>query len=130
VETAARGREGRDALIREIAGGLAAAFLAGAALGADSAPTLFVGTVSDSECGLDHARMKAQHRLPDDLACTLDCCRKYQQEYVLADHASDDVFQLDDQKRAARFANRPVRVFGTLDEDSGTIHVIRIEPAR
>jgi hypothetical protein len=130
VETAAGRGEGPNAMIRRIAMALAVALLAGAASSADNAPQMFVGTISDSECGLDHARMKAQHHLPDDLACTLDCCRKYKQEYVLADHASEDVFQLDDQKTASRFANRPVRLLGALDEDSGTIHVIRIEPAR
>lgn len=110
---------------------LAAGLLAAASFSAD-APSLklFVGTVSDSECGLDHARMKAQHHLTDDLVCTRDCCEKYRQEYVLADHTSGDVFQLDDQKKAGRFANRSVRILGTLDEDSGTIHVVRIEGVR
>jgi len=130
VETAPGRREGRNALIQRIAAGLAAALLAAAAIGADPVPRMFVGTISDSECGFDHARMKAQHHLPDDLACTRDCCEKFKQEYVLADHASEDVFQLDDQKRASRFANRPVRVLGTLDEDSGSIRVMQIEPAR
>ena len=117
--------------MRRSAGLFAAALLAATASSADSPPMqLFVGTISDSECGLDHARMKAQHHLTDDLVCTRDCCLKYKQEYVLADHAAGDVFQLDDQKRAGRFANRPVRILGTLDEDSGTIHVVRIEGAR
>jgi hypothetical protein len=93
-------------------------------------PSLFTGTVSDSECGLDHARMKAQHRLPNDLVCTRECCEKYKQDYVLADHAGGDVYQLDDQKGARRWANRVVRVLGTLDAESGTIHVVRIEPVR
>ena len=97
---------------------------------ADSFPSLFTGIVSDSECGLDHARMKAQHHLPNDLVCTRECCEKYRQEYVLADHAGGDVYQLDDQKAARRFANRIVRVLGTLDAESGTLHVLRIEPAR
>jgi hypothetical protein len=116
--------------MRGLANGLASFLFALAASGADSPPAMFVGTVSDSECGLDHARMKAQHHLPNDLACTLDCCKRYKQEYVLADHTTGDVFQLDDQKKASRFANRPVRVLGTLDADSGTIRVIRIEPVR
>lgn len=116
--------------MRGLASGIAAFLVAVAASGAGSPPAMFVGTVSDSECGLDHARMKAQHHLPNDLACTLDCCQKFKQEYVLADHATGDVFQLDEQKKAGRFANRPVRVLGTLDEDSGTIHLIRIEGAR
>ena len=93
-------------------------------------PALFTGTVSDSECGLDHARMKKQHHLPNDLVCTRECCEKYKQDYVLADHAKGDVYQLDDQKSARRFANRVVRVLGTLDAESGTIHVLRMEPAR
>jgi len=117
--------------MKQRTGIVAAALLAAGAFSADAPPVrLFVGTVSDSECGLDHTRMKAQHHLTDDLVCTRDCCDKYKQEYVLADHAAGDVFQLDDQKRAGRFANRPVRILGTLDEDSGTIHVVRIEPAR
>jgi hypothetical protein len=110
--------------------GMAALLLASVASGADSFPVLFTGIVSDSECGLDHVRMKKQHHLPNDLACTRDCCEKYKQEYVLADHAAGDVFQLDDQKGAGRFANRPVRILGTLDPDSGTIHVVRIEPVK
>jgi hypothetical protein len=117
--------------MRRDAGLLAAALLAATAFSADAPPArLFVGTVSDSECGLDHARMKAQHHLTDDFVCTRDCCEKYKQEYVLADHAAGDVFQLDDQKRAGRFANRPVRILGTLEEDSGTIRVVRIEGVR
>jgi hypothetical protein len=94
------------------------------------APRLFSGVISDSECGLDHSRMKAQHHLPNDLACTKDCCEKFKQEYVLADHATDDVYQIDDQKAVRRFANRLVRILGTLEPNSGTIHVIRIEPVR
>ena len=116
---------------RRPAGVLAAGLLAVATFSADPPPArLFVGMVSDSECGLDHTRMKAQHHLTDDLVCTRDCCEKYKQEYVLADHTTGDVFQLDDQKKAGRFANRPVRILGILDEDSGTIRVVRIEAAR
>lgn len=114
---------------------LAAVASTGPAAGAEKAsagvrafPVLFTGTVSDSECGLDHSRMKEKHHLPNDLVCTRECCDKYKQDYVLADHSSDDVFQLDDQKTARRFANRIVRVLGTLEADSGTIHVMRIEP--
>lgn len=114
-----------------IALGFAATFLARTAAAAEaSAPSLFVGRISDSECGLDHARMKKEHQLTNDRICTLDCCVKYKQEYVLADHASGDVYQLDDQKTALRYADRTVRILGTLDADSGTIHVRRIELAR
>ena len=74
--------------------------------------------------------MKKEHHLPNDLACTRECCEKYRQDYVLADHAGGDVYQLDDQKAARRFANRIVRVLGTVDGESGTIHVARIEAVK
>ena len=99
------------------------------ALAADE-PRLFSGIVSDSECGLDHDRMKKQHHLPNDLVCTRECCEKYKQDYVLADHATGDVYQIDDQKAARRFANRLVRILGTLEEESGKIRVVKIEPVR
>lgn len=104
-------------------------FLAALASAAD-APALFSGIVSDSECGLDHARMKKQHHLPNDLVCTRECCEKYKQEYVLADHATGDVYQIDDQKAARRYANRLVRILGTLETESGKIRLVKIEPVR
>jgi uncharacterized protein DUF5818 len=93
----------------------------------EASPRLFSGIISDSECGLDHSRMKKAHNLPNDLKCTRVCCEKFQQEYVLADHTTGEVYQLDDQKKARQLANRIVRVLGTLDADSGTIHVLQIE---
>ena len=93
-------------------------------------PGLFSGIVSDSECGLDHSRMKKQHHLPNDLVCTRECCEKYKQDYVLADHATGDVYQVDDQKAVRRYANRLVRILGTLEEESGKIRVVKIEPIR
>lgn len=107
-----------------------AALLAATLALADDAPALFSGIVSDSECGLDHARMKKQHHLPNDLVCTRECCEKYKQEYVLADHTTEDVYQIDDQKAVRRFANRLVRILGTIEAESGKIHLVRIEPVR
>ncbi|MGH9442801.1 MAG: hypothetical protein ACRD16_11065 [Thermoanaerobaculia bacterium] len=108
---------------------LAICFSAAIAAAAQS-PSLFSGIVSDSECGLDHARMKKQHHLPNDLICTRECCEKYKQEYVLADHATGEVYQIDDQKAIRRFANRLVRILGTLETESGKIHLAKIEPVR
>lgn len=97
---------------------------------AEESASLFSGIVSDSECGLDHSRMKKQHHLKNDLVCTRDCCEKYKQEYVLADHVSGEVYQIDDQKAVRRFANRHVRVLGSLVKESGLIHVQRIEAVK
>lgn len=114
--------------MRGIAAVLSLIFVS-AAIAADP-PRVFLGKISDSECGLDHAKMEAQHHLPNDLRCVRVCCEKYKQEYVLADHASGEVYQLDDQKLARRFANRTVRVLGTLEAESGAIKVQKIEPVR
>ncbi len=94
------------------------------------AARLFSGVISDSECGLDHSRMKKAHHLRTDRQCTRDCCEKFKQEYVLADHTTGEVYQLDDQKKAARFPAALVRILGTLDAESGTIHVQQIERVR
>jgi hypothetical protein len=91
---------------------------------------VYSGIVSDSECGLDHARMKKQHNLANDRVCTRECCEKYKQEYVLADHVSGEVYQIDDQKSVRRFANRHVRILGSLDPTSGTIRLQRVEAVR
>lgn len=107
-----------------------AAVLRASPLRAEEPPRLFSGIVSDSECGLDHARMKKQHHLPNDLVCTRECCEKYKQEYVLADHASGEIYQIDDQKAVRRYANRRVRILGTLETESGKIHVVMVEPVR
>ena len=100
------------------------------AAAAQDQPRLFSGVVSDSECGLDHTRMKTQHHLPNDLACTRDCCEKFKQEYVLADHAAGEVYQIDDQKAVRRYANRLVRILGSLEAESGKIRLVKIEPVR
>jgi hypothetical protein len=42
----------------------------------------------------------------------------------------DDVYRLDDQAYAERFAGMKVRITGTLDEKKQTLHVLTIEPVR
>ena len=107
-----------------------ATLLAASLAAAADAPKLFSGIVSDSECGLDHSPMKKQHHLPNDLVCTRECCEKYKQEYVLADHTSGEIYQIDDQKAVRRFANRRVRVLATLETESGKLHLLKVEPIR
>jgi hypothetical protein len=47
-------------------------------------------------------------------------------KYVLK-AAGNNVYQLDEQDSAKRFEDKDVRVIGTLDKASNTIHVVRIE---
>ena len=48
---------------------------------------------------------------------------------VLKDNASKSTYQLDDQDKAKSFEGKQVKVNGTLDPATGTIHVTSIEPA-
>jgi hypothetical protein len=48
-------------------------------------------------------------------------------KYVLFDGANKMVYQLDDQKKAQSFAGAKVKVTGTYDTPSKTIHVANIQ---
>ncbi len=82
----------------------------------------FVGSISDSMCGL-------KHMMPgeSDKDCTLDCV-KGGSKYVLADIANGKVYQLSDQKKPSTFAGQKVKVTGTLKGD--VISITAIEPAK
>jgi hypothetical protein len=88
---------------------------------------IFNGVISDAECGLSHAVMRKKHGIPTDLKCVLDCVDNLKQDFVLADHSAGEVYQLDDQAAVRPYANRAVRILGTVDDSSGTIHVLKIE---
>jgi hypothetical protein len=48
-------------------------------------------------------------------------------KYVLVDAAAKMVYQLDDQKKPVAFAGAKVKVMGTYDASSKTIHVASIQ---
>jgi uncharacterized protein YdeI (BOF family) len=50
-------------------------------------------------------------------------------QYILRDSASNVSYQLDDQNEAKKFDGQKVKVTGTLDSASNTIHVEKIEAA-
>jgi len=47
---------------------------------------------------------------------------------VLTDATGKAVYQLDDQTKASTFLNKNVKVTGTLDGSTTTIHVSAIDP--
>src|SRR5271157_846647 len=49
-------------------------------------------------------------------------------ELMLQDEIGEATYQLDDQKKAQGFEGKNVKVTGTVDEVTKTIHVARIEP--
>ena len=97
------------------------------------AEKIFRGEVADSSCALNiHSltrshkeMMKAKYMGSDSKSCTDYCVRRLGGYYVLSD--SQQVYRLDDQKKAAEFSGQPVLVKGVLNEKSGVVHIVSIE---
>lgn len=98
----------------------------------------FRGEVMDSQCAMNgsHEMMLKKEGMgdkdPNDpmakKMCTLNCV-KMGGKYVLYDAASKTVYQLDDQAKPEQFAGQNVKVTGTLDKATKTIHVTDIKAA-
>ena len=74
----------------------------------------FTGEIQDSACG-----GTARHV---DSSCARLCVRNGA-HWVLYDPSSEQIYQLDDQKRPAAYAAQTVIVTGTLDNANRTIHI-------
>jgi len=89
-----------------------------------------VGEIMDSRCAIDgsHEKTMRQNGLKNAKDCTLECA-KTGGSFVLIDPETKTVYQLDDQQKPEPFAGRRVRVSGTYDEPSKTMHIESIESA-
>jgi hypothetical protein len=92
------------------------------------APQTFTGEIMDSQCAAlgGHHVMIQKNESPKD--CTARCV-KMGGQYTLFDEAKHTVYQLDDQKKPATFAGTKVKVTGTLNSSTKTIHVTDIKAA-
>lgn len=100
--------------------------------GSGSQRTLnLVGEIMDSRCAINgsHDQMMSETRAKNAKECTLACAQNGG-SFVLYDPDTKTVYQLDDQQKPANFAGQRVRVSGTYDEASKTMHVQSIEAAR
>ena len=105
--------------------GMAAIFVAaGAGFAAQQGKT-FTGDIMDSNCA---KAGKHNPAMGDAKACT-EACVKGGGKYVLYDVATKTTYQLDDQKKPEAFAGAKVKVTGTLDDATKTIHVTKIDAA-
>ena len=88
----------------------------------------FTGEIMDSQCANmgSHDMMMKREGIKTAKECTLGCV-KMGGKYVLFDPASKTVYQLDDQTQPEKFAGEKVKVKGTLDKGTNTIHVTRIQ---
>jgi hypothetical protein len=115
------------------AGLMAAGLLVCVGVGLTAAPqaNTFSGSIMDSACAAtgSHAKMMDSHPgIKSDKACTLGCV-KNGAKFVLYDSSTNTVYQLDDQKAPVQYAGDKVKVTGSLNGDTKTIHVEKIEPA-
>lgn len=105
--------------------------LASVALGA---PRTFTGEIMDNFCATagSHKSMWTGKGDPNSPAvrkqCTLKCVAMGG-KFVLYNHATKTTYQLDDQQRPRPFAGEEVKVTGSYDAKTQTIHVERIVPA-
>ena len=85
----------------------------------------FVGYITDTMCGVNHAPMK----IAPDGKCVRECV-KGNPAYTYALTDGKVVYKLNDQQAPEKFAGRKVAVRGVLYERTGTIAVEKIEPAK
>ena len=105
---------------------LISSLLAVAALLAVPARQTFIGTITDDMCArADHAQMRMG---PTDAECTTACVGAHGAAYVLFD--GKNVYALTDQHTPEKFAGQKVRVVGTLDVKTRTIHVESMRAAK
>lgn len=93
---------------------------------------IFMGEIYDSPCAKagTHKAMESMMGLPDDpKLCTLKCV-ELGAKFVLYDAAKKTIYELDDQQKPKEFAGLKVKVTGTYDAATKTIHVEKIEAAK
>ena len=94
-------------------------------LASDKSQT-FTGEIMDQQCALlgGHSAMMNQGESAKDCS---NRCVSIGGKYVLFDSANKTVYQLDDQKKAQPFAGAKVKITGTYDTSSKTIHVANVQ---
>src|ERR1043166_3495052 len=102
---------------------------------AEEKPQVFKGEIADSQCSMNvhsltrsHAEMmKNKNMGGTPTNCSNYCIKYLGGDYVLA--KGDAVYRLDDQEKSAAFSGLKVKITGTLDAKTKTIHVVDIKAA-
>jgi hypothetical protein len=99
--------------------------LAAAALMLTAAgPQTITGTITENMCGGDHKAMD----MGTDAKCIAECVKSMGAKYALWDGTT--VYELSDQKNAAKFAAKKVTITGKVDAKAKTIQVTSIAAAK
>lgn len=101
-----------------------------------SAPTVFEGEVTDSQCAFnvhshnsshdDMIRTNTMGNTPEE--CALTCVRHRNGKYVLIDPTKKKIFHLEPQSSAGEFAGKKVRIRGSYDKDRDVLTIAEIKP--
>jgi len=92
------------------------------------------GAVVDSQCAFNvHSETRSHEWMikknvqdaHDEKSCTLHCVKDMGGSYVLV--VKKDVYRLDDQVKSEAFAGKNVKISGTLDAKTRTLHIFEIE---
>lgn len=99
-----------------------AMFVGGAVAAQQAKSRSFAGEIMDSNC----AKMgKHNPAMGTSKECTMGCV-KGGAKYVLYNPSTKRTYQLDDQTKPEEFAGEKVKVTGTYDAATKTIHVANI----
>ncbi len=102
-----------------------AMFVGGAVAAQQAKSRSFTGEIMDSNCAKAGAHNPAMGTSKE---CTLGCV-KAGGKFVLYNPSTKAVYQLDDQKKPEQFAGEKVKVTGTYNAATKTIHVANIAKA-
>ena len=100
------------------------------AAGETNSPQVFTGEIMDSACAAmgSHDQMMKQEGAKNAKDCTMKCVAAGS-KLVLYDAANKTTYELDDQTVAKSFAGQKVKVTGTHDDKTRTLHVQEIGPS-
>ncbi len=90
--------------------------------------SLFLGTITDAECGPDHGPMLRKGGMGANARdCTLKCAGKGT-PYGFIDARSRHFYQLDDREQVAPFAGRTVLLRGRAEGDTIRVESVQAAP--
>jgi hypothetical protein len=92
------------------------------------------GAIMDSQCAFNvHSDTRSHDWMTkrgiqgatDEASCTHHCVKDMGGSYVLV--VKKEVYKLDDQVKAEQFAGKKVKINGSLDAETHTLHVFDME---
>jgi hypothetical protein len=99
----------------------------------DEVTRTFHGQIADTQCALNvhsltrsHAEMlKSKATRGTEGSCAIYCVRYLGGDFVLS--SKNEVYRIDNQDKVRGFAGQKVKITGTLDAKTKTIHLLEIE---